>query len=385
MEKIGTAIIGGGAVGLAIARAIAEKGEDIFLFEKNPYLGDEQSGRNSGVIHAGLYYSEAPLKRKLCVEGNRLLYAFCEEHGIPCVKTGKFIVAMNEEEDRMIDTYIENAAHSGAGDVRRVSAEEVREREENIKVFSALWSPETGIMDAASYIKCLADLARAKGAEIMTSTKVTGIRPEKNSFVIKIMTSDGQSEEFSAGRIINSAGLYSDEIARMINPDGPYRITPVRGEYYYINSSSSRKELALNGTNIYPVQRPYFIDRVRHLAIGIHLTPTFEIDSAGKKVIGNKYLVGPTSLPVTEKDDIEKGRKGPEHFYAGVKDFFPGIKAEDLKMDYAGNRAKPASGGDFVIEKDRRYPGALNLIGIESPGLTASLAIADFVKKLYLG
>ncbi|MCD6311919.1 MAG: NAD(P)/FAD-dependent oxidoreductase [Elusimicrobia bacterium] len=383
MEKIDTAVIGGGVVGLAIACALAEKGKDIFLFEKNPYLGDEQSGRNSGVIHAGLYYRDYPLKKKLCVEGNRLLYDFCEKNNVPFSRTGKFIVAVNAEEDKMIDSYIDNARDSGAEGVRRVSPDDVREKEPNVNVYSALISPSTGIVDAADYIKCLERLARAKGVEAMTSTKVTGITSGGSGFIVEI-EEGGRKEEFTTEKIINSAGLYSDEIADMINPENAYKIIPVRGEYYCFDSSS-RSELAMNGTNVYPVQKDYFIDGVKHLAIGIHLTPVFDIAPGGRKIIGKKILVGPTSNAVSEKEDLEKGRGGAERFYEGVKEFFPGIKPEDLKIDYAGNRAKLARGGDFIIERDSKYSWAINLIGIESPGLTASLSIAEFVKNLVFG
>jgi len=380
MEKIDTAIIGGGAVGLAIACALAKEGKDIFLFEKNPYLGDEQSGRNSGVIHAGLYYRGYPLKKKLCVEGNRLLYDFCEKNKVPFSKTGKFIVAVNAEEDKMIDRYIDNALDSGAPGVERVSPDYVREKEPNVNVYSALISPSTGILAAADYIKCLERFARSKGVEIMTSTKVTGITSGGSGFIVEI-EEGGRKEEFTAEKIINSAGLYSDEIANMINPENEYKIIPVRGEYYCFDSSA-RSEISMNGTNIYPVQKEYSIDGVKHMAIGIHLTPVFDMDQNGRKIVGKKILVGPTSNAVREKEDLEKGRAGAECFYDGVKEFFPGIKPEDLKIDYAGNRSKLAGCGDFIIERDSKYSGAVNLVGIESPGLTASLAVAEFVKKL---
>lgn len=383
MEKIGTAVIGGGVVGLAIAAEISAVSDDVFLFEKNPYLGDEQSGRNSGVIHAGLYYDKYPLKRKLCVEGNRLLYEFCDRHKIPHARCGKFIVAVTGEEDKRIEMYIRNAREAGAEDVRRVSPAAVCEREPNVRAYSALWSPSTGIIDAASYIECLAREARKNGTEIVKETKVCAIKAQACGFTIEITNPDASKDEIFAERIINSAGLYSDEIARMINPESPYEITPVRGEYYYFNSSA-RVALKLNGTNVYPVQKPYFIDGVEFLAIGVHLTPVFELNAAGEKVIGSKVLVGPTTTPVTEKDDLEKNRNGVECFLGAVNDFFPDLKITDLKIDYAGNRAKLKTGGDFIIRKDAKYPDAINLIGIESPGLTASLAIAEFVKNLFI-
>ncbi|MBU4133937.1 FAD-dependent oxidoreductase, partial [bacterium] len=295
-------------------------------------------------------------------------------------RTGKFIVAVNAEEDKMIDRYIDNACDSGAEGVKRVSPEYVRAKEPNVNVYSALISPSTGIVEAAAYIKCLELIARGKGVEVMASTKVTGITAGGAGFIVEI-EEKGRKEEFTTEKLINSAGLYSDEIANMINSENAYEIIPVRGEYYCFDSSL-RSELAMNGANVYPVQKPYFIDGVRHLAIGIHLTPVFDIAPGGRKIIGKKILVGPTSRAVSEKDDLEKGRSGQECFYEGVREFFPGIKAEDLKMDYAGNRAKLKGDKDFIIERDSRYSGAVNLVGIESPGLTASLAIAEFVKNI---
>ena len=140
----------------------------------------------------------------------------------------------------------------------------------------------------------------------------------------------------------------------------------------------------MNGTNVYPVQKPYYINGTEHLAIGIHLTPAFELNPDGKKVIGNKVLVGPTTSAVRSKDDLKTGRKGPEYFYGSVRKFFPGLKIDDLQADYAGIRSKLKDGEDFVIERDKKHRNAVNLIGIDSPGLTASLAIAKFVKNLLI-
>jgi len=383
VEKLKITIIGGGVVGLACACEMAEDRDGIFLFEKNPYLGDEQSGRNSGVIHAGIYYDKMPVKSKLCVEGNRLLYEFCGKHGVPCRRTGKLIVAVDEEEARRLDFYLESAHRAGAQDVRKITSQEVAERESNVRAYSALLSPSTGIVDAASYVDCLSKIAVKNGVEIMKKTKVTGLRPERGAFVVEIENANGEKETFLTETVINAAGLYSDELAKMINPGIGFEIIPVRGEYYHFNSSS-RAELRMNGTNVYPVQKPFYVNGVKRLAIGIHLTPTFELNSKGEKIIGSKVLVGPTTIEVKSKDDLETGRKGPEHFYDGAGKFFPGLKIDDLEIDYAGNRAELKSQDDFVIEKDKKYPGFVNLLGIDSPGLTASLAIAKFVKNLLI-
>ncbi|MFH1352248.1 MAG: NAD(P)/FAD-dependent oxidoreductase [bacterium] len=384
MEKIDIAIIGGGVIGLACAGALSKDSASVFLFEKNPYLGDEQSGRNSGVIHAGIYYDKMPLKRKLCVEGNRLLYEFCEKHGVPCRRTGKLIVATDEEEDRRLDFYLESAKKAGAEGIKKITSKEVALREPNVRAYSALLSPSTGILDAASYVDCLSKIAAKNDVEIMKKTKVTGIKAGENLFAVEIENSNGEKETFAAETVINAAGLYSDEIAKMINPVPGFEIIPVRGEYYYFNTSK-RADIKMNGTNVYPVQKPYYINGAEHLAIGIHLTPAFELNPAGEKVIGNKVLVGPTTSAVGCKDDLKTGRKGPEYFYGSVRKFFPCLKIEDLQADYAGIRAKLKDGEDFVIERDEKHHNAVNLIGIDSPGLTASLAIAKFVKNLLIG
>jgi L-2-hydroxyglutarate oxidase LhgO len=155
---------------------------------------------------------------------------------------------------------------------------------------------------------------------------------------------------------------------------------PVRGEYYYFDSFQ-KPEIELHGTNIYQVQKPYFIDGKKYQAIGIHLTPTFEISNSIAK-ISSKVLVGPTSTVVGKKDDLSENRDGPQKFLDGVKNFFPNLQLNDLKMDYAGNRAKLKNRNDFIIEKDKKHEKAINLVGIDSPGLTSSLAIAEFVENL---
>jgi len=378
LEKIQITIIGGGVVGCAIAWQLSKRHKDIFVFEKNPFLGDEQSGRNSGVIHAGIYYKNEPLKQKLCVRGKELLYDFCEKNSVPAFKTGKFIVAVKKEDEKFVEGYLAHAkTHSVPAEI--VDERFVKKREPNVNCHCALWSPTTGIVDPAGFLKALSKLAGQNGVEFLTSAEIVGITPQSGDFLVKVKYKNGEEESFISEIVINSAGLYSDKIARMINPESPYEIVPVRGEYYYFNSSL-RKDIHFNGTNVYQVQKPYYIDGREYQAIGIHLTPTFEKEASSYK-ISSKVIVGPTSIPVCEKDNYSKNRLGPEKFYKGVKDFFPNLKISDLKMDYAGNRAKLKIGNDFVIEKDHIHSGAINLIGIDSPGLTSSLAIAEYIQQ----
>ncbi|PKN01763.1 MAG: hypothetical protein CVU77_02150 [Elusimicrobia bacterium HGW-Elusimicrobia-1] len=381
MEKIPVTIIGGGVVGLAIARELSLNGVDgVYLFEKNPYLGDEQSGRNSCVLHAGVYYSPGSLKAKLCVQGNAMLYAFCDEHGVACFNTSKIIVAVDEAKDRMIDTYVERCAANGVKGVKKISSKEIIEIEPNVRALSALLVPSTGVLDVPEYVKTLARLASDAGAGIIKDTKVTGIEPRGDGFVVRTRDSRGAEDEFETDRIINSAGLYADEIAALVNPSNSWRIAPLRGEYYRYDSSS-RKEVGLNGTCVYQVQEPYELDGKLYFGIGIHLTPTLDVAEGGSRKIGRYVSVGPTSIPVTDKHDYETGRKAAGFFYEDVKRFFPNLRVEDLQMDYAGNRAKLKGYDDFVIRRDEKYPACAHLVGIDSPGLTSSLAIARYVAE----
>lgn len=381
MEKIPVTIIGGGVIGCAIANELALTMSGVFLFEKNLYLGDEQSGRNSGVIHAGIYYDKEPLKSSLCVEGKKLLYEFCVSHDVPIVKTGKIIVACDDKEDIRVDRYVANAVQRGLSGIKKITGDEVSRLEPNVHAVSALYSPDTGIFDVPAYLAALAKSASSRGAEILKETKVAAVRPSGDSFVVDVEYGRGGTETFETDIVINAAGLYSDEIANMINPDNKYEILPLRGEYYRFNSSR-RSGLEMKGMNVYQVQEPFFVDGIEHLGIGIHLTPTFNISETGKMVIGKNVLLGPTSIVVKNKNDYETERQGAEYFVDKVIKFFPDLKIEDLEMDYAGSRAKLKHGNDFVIKRDDRYPNAVHLVGIDSPGLTSSLAIAKYVGKL---
>ncbi len=380
MEKIPITIVGGGVIGLAIAWELSKNGkEGVFLFEKNPFLGDEQSGRSSCVIHAGIYYAEGSLKSKLCVGGNKMLYDFCAKYDIACANTKKIIVAVDEEKTQKIDYYFQRAKANGVEGLRKIYRDEIKKLEPNVEAVSALFVPSSGIMDVPAYINTLARLAKESGAEIIKESKVVKIEPRNDSFIVHVQNLRGGTELFETEILINAAGLYSDEIASMINPKNPYHITPLRGEYYRFDSSK-RDDIKLNGMNVYQVQEPFYIDGKMYLGIGIHLTPKFELKD-NKQVIGSSVSVGPTSIPVKDKHDYETGRRGPEYFYEDIVRFFPNIKMEDLQIDYAGNRAKLKDYDDFVIKRDDICPNCIHLIGIDSPGLTASLPIAKYVKE----
>ncbi|MFH1421388.1 MAG: NAD(P)/FAD-dependent oxidoreductase [Planctomycetota bacterium] len=383
MEKIKVSVVGGGVVGCAVAYELVKTGlRDVFLFEKLPFLGDAQSGRCSGVVHSGVYYQQGSLKARLCVHGNKLIYSFCKENKIPCANAGKLIVAMNKEEDKTLDYYFALSKSNGVECVRKISGEEVKTYEPNISACSALLFPATGIVEPGALVAKLAKLARENGVEIMKEAEVCRIKPNENSFVVTIKRR-GVEEQFETELLVNCAGLYSDEISRMVNPDSKYTVSPMRGEYFKFNRKR-RPELWLNKFNIYPVPRFSDVKGKKTLVVGIHLTPTFDVSGVDTSEIGDTVIVGPEFSPSDSKDDYESNRKPVSLFLEYAKKMLHGIIEDDLQIDFAGIMANLADGSDFIIEKDKTYPNFINLVGIDSPGLTSSLAIAQYVRDLLI-
>jgi len=400
MDRVALTIVGGGVIGCAIARELSRtSGRDILLVERNPKIkGDNQSSRNSGVIHAGIYYSRAtePLKARLCVEGNRLLYEFCEEFSVPHRRTGKLVVAVDDLEAEYLDEVRTDAAQNGVPDSRALDGRELRELEPSVMGSKALYFPTTGLVEPTEFVGALHHQAEAHGVFFLPGNRVEHIAPQKNSFEVVTRNKDG-TETFATKLLVNAAGLYSDEIARLVNPDSPYRILPIRGEWAKF-TKDRRPELSLGEMSVYPA--PYGADNVtgerirvpyveyRRLlqqgrvskTIGIHLSPTFDL-SGGQYVIGRTVIVGPTYVVGVDKEDYSA--KHPEPYYLDkVHDFFPGLRTEDLELHSTGIRAKLKGRSDFVIERDAKHPNCINLVGIDSPGLTASLAIARYVRDM---
>lgn len=350
------AIIGAGAVGLAVAYELSKSHKNIYVFEKSPFVGDGQSTRNSGVIHSGIYYTKGTLKSELCTAGNKMLYDFCREHNVPFNKSGKLILATNPEEDTKLESLLIRAAEKGLEGVTLLSGEQANRLEPNVHATTALYLNTTGIIDAGEYVNTLAKLAAKNGVEILKRTKVIDVDARKVGFTIKTDTRG----ELDVKYVINAAGLYSDEIAEMINPAQQYLMIPVRGEYFSFNPNTDGLQIE---RNIYPSPKPK--------TLGIHLTPTMDPE---------KVIVGPTAIDITNKTDLSQNRQPAEYFFDAVKQFFPRLREDDLKEDFAGIRAKLNSHDDFVIKTDEKYPGCFHLIGIDSPGLTSSQAIAKRVK-----
>jgi L-2-hydroxyglutarate oxidase LhgO len=365
--EIDVAIIGAGVVGLATACEVAQEAKDVFVFEKNRTFGLETSGRNSEVIHAGIYYPEDSLKAKLCVEGKSLLYRFCDKHGIAYKRTGKIIVAEDEGETSWLKELHEQGRKNGVDDLVLLSRADVKKLEPNIEARAGLLSPSSGILDSHALLRSLHSQAREKGAEFVFGTEVVGIERTRQKYEVHIKDRDGVSA-FVAHIVVNCAGLGSDRIAQLGGIDiakAGYKLHYCKGEYFSLDS----KYRNLVSRLIYPVP-----EQAGH---GIHW----------RQALDGRVLLGPSAHYV-EAIDYSVDETYKQHFYSSARRFFPSLELEDLAPESAGIRPKLQGPGedfrDFVIvdEEKRGLPGLINLIGIESPGLTASLAIARYVDRM---
>ena len=358
-------------MGCAVARALSRRWSDVFLIEQMPKLGMGASTRNSGVIHSGIYYPPGSLKARLCVAGNRMLHEFCAAHHVPHRNCGKLVVAHDATQVPALERLAENGRANGVTGLRLVDRASVRSREPHIEAFAALEVPSTGIVSSEDLIKALARIAAEQGASLLTRTRVAGLDPRTDSIAVTICEGEDEGAQRSAETVearcvINCAGLYADEIAALLG-NHEHRIYPVRGEYCELVRAKSH----LINNLVYP------LPHADGLSLGVHLTRT----------LWDTVLVGPTADYVEEKNDYERNRLPIEEFVRRAKSMLPEIEAADLQLAYSGIRAKLVPPGhegiaDFVIERDPNVPRAIQLIGIESPGLTSSLAIAEHVVSL---
>lgn len=381
--RISIAIVGGGAVGCAVAWALSKEYSNVFVFEKNPAIsrGDNQSSRNSGVIHSGIYYDQEtrPEKAALCVEGNRLLYGFCNRFRVPALKVGKLIVATEEIEEEELDQYLERARENGVPRVERISGDRVKEIEPNVRARSALCVHTAGILDPTALVYRLHTLASRQGVHFITGTEVVGA--ESNGELIRLCLSypDGRKEDVEARTVVNAGGIYGDCIARMADPDSPYELDPVSGVSYKFYRHK-RPELMLNGTNVYPIPRYVATQHGRHFTVGVHLTPTFG-ETGYPPVLGTTVTVGPRLVPMGERNPKTEAKSSPESFVNSIRPFFPGLRVNDLLWHQSGLQARLKGYLDFVISSLPTSPNFINLLGIDSPGLTSCLAIGRRVKE----
>lgn len=371
MESIDILIIGAGVVGLAVARELASAGRSVLVVERHDSFGRETSSRNSEVIHGGMYYPKDSLKARLCVEGRRLLYELCRECKIPFKKTGKLIVAMDKDEQGALDVLYKQGTENGVENLSLVDALSLRRMEPHVEGMSALFSAETGIIDSHSFMKCLLSRGESEGALFVFNSAVSAIERGRDGYMVTVKNGR-QEERLKARVVINAAGLDSDSVAEMAGFDTgkcQYKLSYCKGQYFRVNGERSR---CLNRL-VYPVPRP------KSGGLGIHAT----LDLAGG------MRLGPDDAYLTNRlqdYSVDEGRR--KDFYTSVKRFIPELQEDGLYPDTAGIRPKLQGPGeafrDFVIqeESDKGFPGFINLIGIESPGLTASLAIGQNVKDL---
>ncbi|HWT99653.1 MAG TPA: NAD(P)/FAD-dependent oxidoreductase [Terriglobales bacterium] len=361
MDEIETVVIGAGVVGLAIARALAQAGQEVLVLEEAAIIGSGTSSRNSEVIHAGLYYPTGSLKAALCVAGRDQLYAFCAEHGVEHQRLGKLIVAADQAQESDLAAIAGQAAANGVNDLRRLTAADIKSLEPNLQATAGLFSPSTGIIDSHGYMLALQGDAEAAGAAIAFHAPVEsgGITPQG----FDLSVGGDAAMQLRARRLVNAAGHGAWQIARKLE-GYPANLIPeqalAKGSYFTLRGRSPFSHL------VYPVPEPG--------GLGIHLT----LDLAGVA------RFGPDVEWVEQLDyEIDPGRAA--RFYPAIRRYWPGLPEGALEPAYTGIRPKlgrPTNGApDFRIDSRELHgiPGLVQLFGIESPGLTASLAIAALV------
>ena len=362
-------IVGAGVIGLAIAAELSKFNENIFVLEKHSKFGQETSSRNSEVIHTGIYYPTNSLKARLCVEGNKLLYNFCKEHDINHLKCGKLVVATNKEEEAVLQNILNQSRINGVIDGVLMTKEEANMLEPEIFCTKAIHFPSTGIIDTHGLMKKLESNAAINGVSFAYNSEVTKIERVEGGYAITVKEKNDQFN-FTSEYIINAAGLYADKIAFLAGTYNPtYKIHYWKGEYFAVCNGKNKKINRL----IYPVPQ------TNAVGLGVHAT----ID------LNNGMKLGPDATYLSSREieySIDKNKQAA--FLQAARKYLPFLELEDLHPDQAGIRPKLQRPGDpvrdFIIKKETEagHPNFINLIGIESPGLTSCLTIGQMISKL---
>jgi L-2-hydroxyglutarate oxidase LhgO len=361
MDKVECVVIGAGVVGLAIARALAMTGREVVILEAEDAIGTHTSSRNSEVIHAGIYYPRDSLKARACIAGRRLLYEYCATHGVPHRRCGKLIVATNEAQIVELKAIQKKAHDNGVSDVVEIPAAEAMRMEPALRCVAALHSPSTGIIDSHALMLAYLGDAEAAGAMLALKSSLERVVVSPQGFELQVTDT-----RIRASLVVNSAGLRAPRVARLIEGFPPGKVPPefyAKGNYYSLAGRPPFSRL------VYPVPEPG--------GLGVHVT----LDLAGQARFG-------PDVEWVDRIDYGVDPRRAERFYAAIRRYWPSLPDGALAPGYAGIRPKisgpkePAA--DFLIQgpSEHGVAGLVNLFGIESPGLTASLALADDVAKL---
>lgn len=363
-EKVDCIVIGAGVVGLACARALALAGREVIVLEEADSIGTHTSSRNSEVIHAGIYYTPGSLKASCCVRGKQLLYRYCGERGVAHRRCGKLIVATAPAQVAALHRIQAQAAANGVDDLRLLTQQEANAMEPDLRCVAALYSPSTGIIDSHGLMLAYQGEAEDRGAMLAPRSPVTGGAIESGGIVLEV--GGEQPTRILARTVINCAGLYAQRVAAGLRGFPPESVPPTyyaKGSYYNLTSRSPFRHL------IYPVPEA--------AGLGVHLT----LDLAGQARFG-------PDVEWIAKIDYDVDLRRADGFYRAIRDYWPGLKDGQLAPGYAGIRPKlggpEQAASDFLVQgpDDHGVSGLVNLYGIESPGLTASLALAEHVAQI---
>jgi L-2-hydroxyglutarate oxidase LhgO len=364
MERVDAVVIGAGVVGLAVARALALAGREVIVLEGAEAIGTETSSRNSEVIHAGIYYPPGSLKARFCVAGKIELYAYCAERGIPHQRCGKLLVATDEKQLAKLHAIKAQADANGVTDLQLLSAAEALRLEPALRCVAAYLSPSTGIIDSHAFMLALQGDAEAHGAAIAFKSPLERGRVRDNGIMLEV--GGVEPMRVLARTVVNSAGLHAQRVAASIQGFPPRQVPPTyyaKGNYYSLVVRSPFSRL------VYPMPN--------EAGLGVHIT----ID------LGGQARFGP-DVEWIERIDYDVDPRRADNFYAAIREYWPALADGQLAPGYAGIRPKivgpSEKAADFVVQGPREHgvPGLVNLFGIESPGLTAALAMADYVCDL---